>query len=182
MPPHMKQQYSRIEGRVQCTRPPSLVPSLKLLSKSPITLNTHYHWRAASLPASLSPPSIAVSNNHYNTSISAPPLPSTPPPPCPVTLVASVVSRSPVWCEQSIRAHYQLEPCNKQYISFAPRLQAMPDIVMHKNCMSTMQKRLTSLQQVFPKLTAKQALQIVQSIMDRFTADTQQRLQRRMQN
>jgi len=179
---HEPQQYSRIEGRVQCTRPPALVPSLKLPSKSPITLNTHYHWRAASLPASLSPPSIAVSNNHYNTSTSAPPLPSTPPPPSPVTLVASVVPHSPVWPEQFIRARYQLEPCTKQYISFAPRLQAMPDIVIHKNCMSTMQKRLTVLQEVFSKLDAKQALQIVQSIMDRFTADTQQRLQRRMQN
>jgi hypothetical protein len=89
-----------------------------------------------------------------------------------------------VWREQFIRAQYQLEPCSKQYISFAPRLQAMPDIVMHKNCMSAMQKRLTVLQEVFPKLDAKRALQIVQSIMDRFTgtADTQQRSQRRMQN
>jgi hypothetical protein len=181
---HEQQQYSRVEGRVQCTRPPSLVPSLKLPTDSPITLSTQYYWRAASLPASFSPSSTAVSNNHYNTSVSAPPRPSTPPPPCPVTLVASVVPHSPVWPEQFIRAQYQLEPCSKQYISFAPRLQAMPDIVMHKNCMSAMQKRLTVLQEVFPKLDAKRALQIVQSIMDRFTgtADTQQRSQRRMQN
>ena len=166
---HAQHQYSRVEERVKCTRPPSLVPSLKLPNHSPVTLSTHYHWRALSLSRSSppSPHSTAVSNT-TNTSTHALPLAPEPSRPCPVTLVASVVPHSSVWPEQTIHAQYQRKPCSKQYIAFAPRLQTMPDVVVHKNCMSAMQKRLTSLQKVSPRIDAQRALQIVQSIADSF--------------
>jgi hypothetical protein len=177
---HVQQQYSRVEGRVKCTRPPSVVPSLKIPQNSPISINTHYYWRAASLPVLPSPHPSTVSNTD-STSTPALPLPSVPSPPCPVTLVAAVVPHSSVWSEQSIRSEYSLEPSCKHDISFAPRLRAMPEVVVHKNCMSAMRKRLNAVQKVFPTINAKQALSIVQSIADSFTVHIQQLSQRRMQ-
>jgi hypothetical protein len=167
------QQYGRAEGRVHCTRPPSLIPSLNLPTKNPIKLSTHYHWRAESVPAPPCPHPTAISSTFNSTSSSVVPassLPPPPPPPCPVTLVASVVPHSSVWPEQSIHAEYLLQPSKKQHIAFAPRLQAMPEVVVHKNCISAMQNRLTSVQKVFATITAKQALSIVQSMVDSVSA------------
>ena len=165
---------------MKCTRPPSVVPCLKIPQNSPISINTHYYWRAASLPVLPSPHPSTVSNTD-NTSTPALPLPSVPSPPCPVTLVAAVVPHSSVWSEQSIRSEYSLEPSRKHDISFAPRLRAMPEVVVHKNCMSAMRKRLNAVQKVFPTINAKQALSIVQSTADSFTVHIQQLSQRRMQ-
>ncbi|MDB5911016.1 MAG: hypothetical protein JWP34_5133 [Massilia sp.] len=176
------QQYGRAEGRVHCTRPPSLIPSLNLPTKNQIKLSTHYHWRAESVPVPPCPHPTAISSTFNTTSssvVSSSSMPPPPPPspPCSVTLVASVVPHSSVWPEQSICAEYSLKPSSKQTISFAPRLQAVPVVVVHKNCISAMQNRLTSLQKVFPTMSFKQALSIVQSITDNFTAYAQQWLQ-----
>lgn len=129
----VQQQYlNRVEGRVQCTRPPSLIPSLILPKHSPASLSTHYHWRAISSSSFSSFPfptttdssnmtttSTHNNNNNYNNNNNnnnnhdSLPMALEPSPLCPVTLVASVIPHSSVWPEQTIGSHYQLKPCRQ---------------------------------------------------------------------
>ena len=77
---------------------------------------------------------------------------------CPVTLSAAVLSDSAVWPRQSVRTVFQSEPCTiKEYISFAPRLQEMPNVVAHPTTHAAVQTRLQSAHLEFSRLSAIEA-------------------------
>ena len=71
---------------------------------------------------------------------------------------------SPVWPEQSLSAIFQSEWCiDKEYISFAPRLRAMPDVVLHPHAHSAMHKRLQSTHDTISYIKALKACDMAEA-------------------
>ena len=86
---------------------------------------------------------------------------------CPVTLSVAVLPDSPVWPEQTVSAVFQSELCtDMEYIAFAPRLQAMPDVVLHPHAHSAMRKRLQSAHNTISYIEALKACDIAESFPD----------------
>lgn len=182
--------HSRVEGRVHCTRPHRRRPSIEMPRSSSIALNTHYDWSCSSLPEVTLPPSsvsCSSSSSSCSSSSSSSSFPSSSssstavpmkkvttadihkaiaaqPSSCPVTLSVSVLPDSPVWPEQSKSAMFQSELCtSKEYISFAPRLQAMPDVVLHPHAHSAMRKRLQSTHDAISYIEALKACDMAEA-------------------
>jgi hypothetical protein len=81
---------------------------------------------------------------------------------CPITLSAAVLPDSVVWPKQSVKALFRSELCtDKEYISFVPRLQTLPDVAVHPNAQRAVQKRLRSVHRVFSHMNAQQARSVV---------------------
>lgn len=131
------------EGRVSCVRPATVIPSLRFPDTS-TGLSTHYYFHAPTPPHS---PTSSINNSTT----------------APVSLDVAVV-RNSVWPVQSVRAKYSAKTSSTRVIAFAPRLQKSPQIVLHPNSMSAMQRRLTAVQRAFPQLRACQAASEIDSI------------------
>jgi tetrahydromethanopterin S-methyltransferase subunit G len=52
----------------------------------------------------------------------------------------------------------------EENISFAPRLQSLPEVVVHPRVQGAMQKRLQSIQRTFQSLTTKNAQRIAAAL------------------
>ena len=130
------------EGRVSCVRPATVIPSLRFSDKS-TGLSTHYYFHAPTPPPS--------PTSHSDSSTVR------------VSLNVAVV-RNSTWPVQSVRAKYSTTTSSTRAIAFAPRLQESPQIVLHPNSISAMQRRLTAVQRVFPQLRAREATSVVDSI------------------
>jgi hypothetical protein len=174
--------HTRVEGRVRCTRPRTRRPSIKISSseakRKSVSLNTHYSWSCCNLPDVTPPSSPSPSSPSSSSSLSSPAIPmeqvtaqdlaaaiASLPSTCPVTLCAAVLPDSAVWPELRVKAEFRSKlPVDKKYIAFAPRLQAMPDIVVHPQVQSAMRKRLQSVHHVFSHMNAKQARSVAAAL------------------
>jgi hypothetical protein len=192
----LPQLHRRVEGRVRCTRRQRRRPSITLPSSIALNTHYSWSClslpdvSSPSSPASDSPSSPA-SDSLSSSPRPSPSLPSSSPSPSTaapmeqitteelshaiaqlpsplsVTLSATVLPDSLVWPEQPVSAVFQSELCtDKKYIAFAPRLQAMPDVVSHPHAHSAMNKRLQSAHNALSCMKAVQACSMAAAFPD----------------
>jgi hypothetical protein len=153
-----------------CISLPDVTPPSSPVSSSPIFPSSSSSSSSSSFCSSFSSPSSSsssssvapmeqVTSQEITQAIVA--LPSS----CPVILSATVLPNSVVWPRQSVKALFRSELCtDKEYISFVPRLQTLPDVVVHPKSQSAVQKRLRSVHRVFSHMNAQQARSVVAAL------------------